>query len=26
VKSGFRQERYVPEMNRWLYGLDLRDG
>lgn len=26
AKSGFRQERFVPEMNRWLYGLDLRDG
>ena len=26
AKSGFRQERFVPEMNRWLYGFDLRDG
>ena len=25
AKSGFRQERFVPEMNRWLYGFDLRD-
>jgi len=26
AKSGFRQERFVPEMNRLLYGLDLRNG
>lgn len=23
LRAGFEKERFVPEMNRWLYGLDL---